>query len=113
MKLIKSFLNTVPLCSFPQRPVVVQGDLQLGVASTVNGVDVVNLNRTVLSLYGDQTIRGHLVCDLTWCYGEVRLRWRGNAEGRLKVVVRVRLSYSRLSLMGKILIGRVNIELLR
>ncbi|XP_063869289.1 uncharacterized protein LOC135105158 [Scylla paramamosain] len=43
------------------KPVVVEGDLWLGVGSTVNGVDLVALNRTVLSLYGDQTIDGPLV----------------------------------------------------
>ena len=40
---------------------MVKGDLRLGVGSTVNGVDVVALNRTVLTLHGDQTINGPMV----------------------------------------------------
>lgn len=44
-----------------QRPVKVTGNLQLGVGSTVNGVDVVALNKSVVTLHGDQTIASSLV----------------------------------------------------
>ncbi|MPC21231.1 hypothetical protein E2C01_014208 [Portunus trituberculatus] len=63
-------------------PVVVQGDLRLGVGSTVNGVDVVALNRTVLSLHGDQTIDSPMVREAPY----FRSRWeRRSVGGRVTV----------------------------
>nr|XP_053636660.1 uncharacterized protein LOC128691773 [Cherax quadricarinatus] len=45
-----------------QDSVTVKGNLELGPGSTVNGIDVVTLNNTVLTLYGDQTIEGPMNC---------------------------------------------------
>lgn len=44
-----------------QGPVIVEGDLEMEVDNTVDGVDVSELDRNTLKLYGEETIEGFIV----------------------------------------------------
>ncbi|XP_071544738.1 uncharacterized protein [Panulirus ornatus] len=58
--------------------VTIHGNLALNVDSTVNGIDVIALNRSVVTVYGDQTIKGHVECTGKMTIGELDLAGRLN-----------------------------------
>ncbi|KAG7173760.1 hypothetical protein Hamer_G018906, partial [Homarus americanus] len=72
-----------------QNMVTVLGNLVLGPGSTVNGIDVVALNNTVMTLLGDQTIEGPMDCASQMTIAELNLYGRLNGIDMMRDLMRL------------------------